>query len=99
MAAMPPSARWGRPAPPGMGEASGHCLSFRGNDELDKLGLPRCLVPGDDVVTGSQLIIDELVQGDRAVREIRLGQARALLKEPQTLRCLGDQGNRDAIAR
>jgi hypothetical protein len=63
-----------------MGEAGGRCLSFRGNDELDKLGLPRCLAPGDDVVAGSQLIIDKLVQRNRAVREIGLGQARALLQ-------------------
>jgi hypothetical protein len=83
-----------------VGEADGGCLSFRGsNNELDKPGLSRCWVPGEDVVAGSQLIIDKLVQGDRAVREISLGQARALLQQPQTLRRLWDQGNRDAITR
>jgi len=99
MAAVSPPARSSRPAPPGTGEAGGHCLSFRGNDELDKLSFPCCWVPGDDVVAGSQLIIDKLVQRDRAVRQIGFRKARTALQKPQSLRRFRDQSHRDAITR
>jgi len=45
-------------------------LSGRGIKEPDKLYLSRHMVPGEEVVAGPQLMIEKLIQDDRAVREI-----------------------------
>jgi hypothetical protein len=74
-------------------------LNCRGVEDVDKLGLACAVVPVDQVVAGPQPSIEELVQRDRAVREIGLGQARALLKQPEILLGLRDQGDRNVLAR
>lgn len=85
--------------PPGRRDPKVCCLSLPGPlQEPDKLGLSCPVVPDDHVAPGLQVSVEELVRGDRAVREIGLGQLRALLEPPEIVLGCGDQGDRDALA-
>lgn len=46
------------------------------------LGFPGALIPDQDVLTRAQLLVNELVQDNRAVDDVRLGQARLVMKSP-----------------
>lgn len=87
---VPPAARGPRLCKAGPG---GHCLSFRGGIDLDKIARPCPAVPGEHLMAGSLLGVDELVQCDRAVGEISPGQIRALLEPLEFVLDLRDQGD------
>src|SRR6185437_7623526 len=61
------------------------------------MGVPGALVPNKHVVTCADSLVEELVQGDRPVDEIRLGQASALLEALEVVSGLRDQGNSDPL--
>ena len=70
----------------------------QGLQEHDGLGFLRFLVPDEYLLARPDVLIDELIQCDRAVHEIRLGQGGPVMKELEVISSLRDQGDRDAPA-
>src|SRR5579859_5900596 len=62
------------------------------------LSLPRVVVPDEYVPPGAQLRVDELVQGDSAVRDVRFGEAGPILEPLEIVTGLGYQGNGDTVS-
>src|SRR6516165_11017759 len=65
-------------------------------DDLGFLGL---VVPDEQITAFFQLGVDELIQGDGAVHQVRLGQAGPVLEVLQILRGLRYQGNSDPVSK
>jgi hypothetical protein len=68
------------------------------SQESHQLRLPSSRVPDDQVPARLQLRIEKLVRGDRAIRDVGLGQVRALLKPSQDDRGRRDKRDGDAFA-
>src|SRR5215471_21163285 len=65
-------------------------------DDLGFLGL---VVPDEQITPFFQLGVDELIQGDGAVHQVRLGQTGPVLEVLQILRGLWYQGNSDPVSK
>jgi hypothetical protein len=79
-----------------------HCRARRSALALDKpddLGFLGLVVPDEQITPFSQLGVDELIQRDGAVDEVRLGQAGPVLKVLQILCSLRYQGNSDPVSK
>ena len=77
---------------------SGQVLEGGASQEPDDLSLPRLAVPYEHFAACPQLLFDELIQRDRPVGYVRLGQARPFLKPLKILGGLRYQGNGDSLS-
>lgn len=69
------------------------------SEKPDGKGLAGGGVPDEQFVACLQVQVEELIRRDRAIRDVRLGQVRALLEALQASRRGRDQGDRDALGR
>jgi hypothetical protein len=69
----------------------------RGLQDLDALRLPSPVVADEHIMSAAYLLVDELIQRDRAVHEVCLRHVRPLVESLKLLNNFGDQGNRNPL--
>ena len=71
----------------------------RNSQKPDDLGLACRAIPDSQVTAGAQLSFDKLIQGNRSVHDVRLGQTGAILEPLKVLASLRYQGHGDPLWR